>query len=196
MGGLFGFGSSPWVLHVACAAIYLTMAVIVVTRGPRATLNRTCAVLIACFAFWCGCLAVSHFPGVSRATAVRFYDVGSFAWGCFSSLAVLFIACFVRPSLLRSKAFLAALALPSAAAIYAQWTGLLAADYVERSWGWAFVWSRSAAANLFITYYSLYMVAGLALLAVGFAPAGYARQIRSSSARNRAAGSAVRGPSR
>jgi len=43
-------------------------------------------------------------------------------------------------------------------------------------------------------------LAGLALLAAGFGPTGvgarYARQIRSSSARNRAAGSAVRGPSR
>src|SRR5882672_8996936 len=153
-----------WLTHVTCAAIYLAMAVLVVSSRPRATLNRTCGLLIVCFAFWCACLAVSHHPEVSKATAARYYDLGSLAWGSFASLAVLFMASFWRPALLRSKLFVAALIIPPAVVIHAQWTGGLAADYLARPWGYAFVWRRSAQATFFIAYYSIYMVGALASL--------------------------------
>src|SRR5262245_13645997 len=113
-----GIASATWLLHIACACIYLAMAVLVVARRPRATLNRVCGVLIGSFCFWSACLAVSHYPAVSRETAARFYSIGSLSWGSFASLAVLFIAAFWRPALLRSKLFAAALIVPAAVVIH------------------------------------------------------------------------------
>jgi PAS domain S-box-containing protein len=159
--------SAPWLLHILCGSVYLAMAVLVVARRPRETLNRICGVLILCFALWCATLAVCHYPHVSKPTARLFYNLGSFAWGSFASLAVLFLAAFWRPSLLRSKAFVAALVLPALVIIHAQWTGRLAADYVQRPWGYAFVWQNSLQANFFTGYYSLYMLVSLGLLLVG-----------------------------
>ena len=59
-------------VHVACACVYLTMAVLVVARRPGAELNRVCGVLILCFFHWSACLAVSHHPSTSAATAELF----------------------------------------------------------------------------------------------------------------------------
>ena len=155
-----------WLIHVACACVYLSMAVLVVARRPRASLNQACAGLILCFAFWSACLAVSHHPDSSLATAIRFYSVGSLAWGTFASLSVLFIAAFWRPTLLRSRLFWAALALPPVFVISAQWSGRLAASYPVRPWGYGYVWRDAFPAYFFIAYYTLYMTVGLGLLFV------------------------------
>jgi PAS domain S-box-containing protein len=141
------------------------MAVGVVARNPRAPLNRFCALLILTFAFWCGCLAVSHHPASSKETAERFYDLGSLAWGTFASQGLLFAVAFGRLPWLRAKTFWLVLLLPAAATVYAQNVGLLAADYLARPWGWSFVWRGTPAVSLFLIYYGGYMLATLVLLA-------------------------------
>ena len=154
----------PWVLHLACATIYLVLAVFVVARRPRALLNRVCAIAILCFCEWSACLAVCHFPGVTKHTAALFYSLGSFAWGSFASLAVLFIVVILRPALVRSFALWVALVVPPVLVIYEQWTGGIAADYIERPWGYAFVWQDSWGAWLAHIHYGIYMVGGLGVL--------------------------------
>ena len=146
--------------------MYLGMAVLVVARRPRAVLNRTCALLIFSFAFWSASLAVSHYPSVSRETAILAYNVGSFAWGGFASIGALVIASFLRPALLRSKRFLAALVVPAVVAIHAQWTGGLAADYLSRPWGYSFVWRDSPQVVFYTLYYVVYMLGGIGLMLV------------------------------
>lgn len=154
-------------LHVACATVYLTMAVLVVARRPGAGLNWACGALILCFCAWSACLAVSHHPSTSPPTAELFYDLGSVAWGSFASLTVLFIAVFWRFRHLRARWFWAALVIPPAVVIHAQWTGKLAAAYPSYPWGHGFLWRDSPSATFYIAYYVLYMVGGLGALLVG-----------------------------
>ncbi|HEX2657077.1 MAG TPA: PAS domain S-box protein, partial [Polyangia bacterium] len=158
--------TGPWLVHLASACVYLATAVLVVARRPRAVLNRTCGLLIFCFSFWSASLAVSHFPTVSRETAILAYDVGSFAWGGFASIGALVITSFLRPALLRRKRFIAALVIPAVVAIHAQWTGALAADYISRPWGYAFVWRDSPQVAFYTIYYVVYMLGGIGLLLV------------------------------
>jgi PAS domain S-box-containing protein len=166
-----GVTAATWMLHIACACVYLTMAVLVVARRPQAGLNWACGVLILCFFHWSACLAVSHHPSTSAATAELFYDLGALSWASFASLAVLFIAVFWRFRYLRSRWFWAALVLPPAIVIHAQWTGRLAAAYPTYPWGHGFAWRHSPQATFYIAYYALYMVGGLgALLLASFAP--------------------------
>jgi PAS domain S-box-containing protein len=164
--------AATWMLHVACACVYLTMAVLVIARRPREPLNRACGALILCFFHWSACLAVSHHPDASRATAQLFYSIGSLAWGSFASLTVLFIAVFWRPTLLRWPWFWVALVLPPIIVIEAQWTGRLATAYPLFPWGHGFVWRDSLQTNFFIAHYAIYMVGALALLLVASFSAG------------------------
>lgn len=156
--------SRVWLLHVTCAAANIAMATYLFARAPRARLTWTCAAITLCFAYWSGCLAVSHHPGVSRDTAVLFYDIASFGWASFASFAALFIASFLRPEIVQRKWFVPALVVPPVIVIWAQWTGRLAADYVERPWGYAYVWQENVWTYFFYGYYWLYMGLGLTLL--------------------------------
>ena len=154
-------GATIWLVHMGCAAVFLAMAVLVIARRPRALIHRTCGIVIADFALWSGCLAVSHLPHVSRATAARFYDIGAVAWAPFASLALLFLTSLSRPARLRSRWFVVALIVPAAFTLAAQWSGHLAADYVQRPWGWAYVWADSGATTFFHLYYSSYVLFGV-----------------------------------
>ena len=150
-------------LHILCAAAYLCLAVYIVVKR-RAALNLGCAGVLICFASWSLALAVSHSPGVPKATAGLFYNIGALAWGSFASFAAFFTAAFLRPRLLRSAPFWLALVLPPAAVIYAQWSGHLVADYVAVPWGWAFVWRLSWWTAFYYGYYGLYMTTVVTLL--------------------------------
>ena len=161
MGWVLTAGATIWLVHMGCAAVFMAMAVLVIARRPHALIHRTCGIVIADFALWSGCLAVSHHPHVSRATAARFYDLGAVAWAPFASLALLFLTSLSRPSRLRSKWFVVALIVPAALTLAAQWSGNLAADYVSRPWGWAYVWSDSGATTFFHLYYSSYVLFGV-----------------------------------
>lgn len=156
--------SRVWLLHVTCAAANIAMAAYLFARAPRARLTWTCAAITICFAYWSSCLAVSHYPGVSRDTAALFYDIGSFGWASFASFAALFIVSFLRPELVKRKWFAPALIVPPAVVIWAQWSGRLAADYVPRPWGYAYLWQENGWSYFFYAYYWLYMGLGLALL--------------------------------
>jgi len=164
-------GPATWLLHVTCAAIYLMAAAGVVMRQPQADLNRFGALLIFTLAWWSGCLAISHHPGVSQAGAQLAYSVGALAWGIFPSLALLFAAAFARPDLLRRPWFWPALIVPSAATITAQARGWLADDYVARPWGYAMAWHHGAWPLLFFVYFIGFMLLTLALFMEGAARA-------------------------
>ena len=150
-----------FLLHAFCAGTYLSLAGYVLARGVRSPLNWTCAAINLCFAHWSGCLAVSHAPGVSRATAVLFYSLGSFGWGSAASFAGLFAAAFLRPALLRSRAFIVALFAPAAFTVYAQWTGRLALDYPAAPWGFTYLWQDSLWVYTFFAFYLGYSVLSL-----------------------------------
>ncbi|HTV24155.1 MAG TPA: ATP-binding protein [Polyangiaceae bacterium] len=156
-----------FLLHAFCAGTYLSLAGYVLARGIRSPLSWSCAAINVCFAHWSGCLAVSHAPGVSRATAVLFYSLGSFGWGSAASFAALFAAAFLRPALLRSKAFHATVFAPAAVTIYAQWTGRLALDYPATPWGFTYLWQDSPWVWAFFAFYLGYSVLALAAMLLG-----------------------------
>lgn len=150
-----------WLVHIGCAAVFLAMAVLVIARRPHALLHRLCGLVIADFALWSSCLAVSHNPHVSRATAALFYDLGAIAWAPFASVALLFLTALSRPSRLRSRTFVILLIVPGLITLAAQWSGHLAADYAPRPWGWAYVWADGPATIFFHLYYSTYVLVGV-----------------------------------
>jgi len=92
---------------------------------------------------------------------VLFYSIGSFGWGSAASFAGLFAAAFLRPALLRSKGFLAALFAPAVVTIYAQWTGRLARDYPAAPWGFTYLWRDSPWVRAFFAFYLGYSVLSL-----------------------------------
>ena len=153
-------------IHFFCVVTFLYLAAYIVVRNHRSLLNLTCSAVILVFSFFSFSLVFVHDPGASRETARLFYNIGSFAWGSFASVALWFIMVFIdKKAVLKSKLFYVALAVPPAVVIYGQWAGHIAADYVLQPWGWAFVWSRSLWTYFFWLYYVVYMSWGLYLIA-------------------------------
>ena len=95
-----------------------------------------------------------------------FYSLGSLGWGSAASFAGLFAAAFLRPALLRSHAFLAALFAPAVITVYAQWTDRLALDYPVAPWGFTYVWRDSPWVYAFFAFYLGYSVLSLAAMLV------------------------------
>ncbi len=152
-------------VHFFCVITYLYLAAYIIAKNHKSLLNLSCSAVILTFCLWSFSIIFVHDPGVSKETAGLFYNIGSFAWASFASIALLFVMIFNESKkVLRSKLFYAALVVPPALVIYNQWAGSIPADYVLQPWGWAFIWSKSFWTFFFCAYYLVYMAWGMHLL--------------------------------
>ncbi len=152
-------------LHFFCFITYLYLAAHVLVLSWRSALNRTCSLLVLCFALWSFSLIYTHDHAAGEQTAALFYSIGSLAWGSFASLALWFVLVFVEEKRFRkSPWFFPVLFVPPSLLVYQQWAGQVAAGYALQIWGWAFIWSDSVWSYLFHVYYLTYMVAAFVLL--------------------------------
>ena len=152
-------------IHFTCVISYLYLAAYIIIKNHKSLLNLSCSAVILTFCHWSFSLIFVHDPSVSKETASLFYNIGSFAWASFASVALWFVMVFIdNKTVLKSKLFYLALVVPPVLVIYGQWTGSVAADYVPQPWGWAFVWSNSFWTYLFYTYYLVYMTWGIYLI--------------------------------
>jgi len=152
-------------VHVACVASYLMIAGYVMRRAPHLQRSAGVAALASCFAVWSASLVLAHDPDSTRRQAELAYNLGVVGWSSFGSFAVAFALAFAGDGKQLARPVVrAALIGPPALVMVAQWTGVLAADYIHESWGWAYVWSSSPATWLFYAYYASYVAFALAII--------------------------------
>ena len=108
-----------------------------------------------------------HDPNAAGETVSTFYNIGSFGWASFASLALYFTFVFTEnKKALKSRLLYPFLMAPPLFFVYLQWVGVLPAGYIKQPWGWAYVWSNSIWTYLFYLYFFVFMAAALYLLMI------------------------------
>jgi PAS domain S-box-containing protein len=151
--------------HFFCAIAYGYLIAFILIKNPKALLNRIFAAIFACFFIWSAGKIITHFPGLSRETALgtlNFIILGS--WG-FSAFVLWFVLVFTeKTTLLKTRwIYWLIFGIPLSLIFY-QWQtdGIL--DYVKREFGWGLSWKESYAGFLLKGYILSVLLISIALL--------------------------------
>ena len=91
-------------LHFFAFLVYLYLAVFVIIKNPKSSLNRVCAAIIACFALWSFGRIFMHNPGTSKETVRLFGHIISVGVLSFSSFFLWFFLIFTqKKKILKTK---------------------------------------------------------------------------------------------
>lgn len=152
-------------LHFFAFLVYLFMAVFVLLKDPRASLNRVCACLIICFALWSfGYIFLNDFSYTEN--VVRFaMNIGSVGWVLFASFFLWLTLIFTEKNkILKSKVFYPIIFILPVFLIYKQWSSAsLIATYIRQPYGWSYLYSESILHNIFFVWHCLLSLIALYL---------------------------------
>ena len=141
-------------LYSFALVAYVALAVRILTKRPRTALNWTAVLVLASLAVWSVEDVVHGIPSAPQGLARLFEGIGSFGWGTFASLILVFALVLTgRRRVLRSWPIYIPLAGLPALTIYAQFTGRLSASYLLGRYGWTSVWSTSWLTYMYYAHY-------------------------------------------
>ncbi len=152
-------------LHFFCAIVYLYLALIVLTKNPRALINRVCFAILLCFGTWSLSETIIQNPHVTKKTAVLVEHFGAIGWTHFSAFFLWFSLIFTgKKRLSRSFVFIGLLFSLPLILLYKQWTNHITVDHIRHAYGWVGLWADSIWTYLFYSYYFSFAVIGLFLV--------------------------------
>ena len=152
-------------VHTFAVLVYLYLAVLIIIKNPKSTLNRVCSALMICFALWSLLKIFAHNPLMDEKTVMIFEKIGSIGWIGWSSVGLWFFLLFTqREKILKSKILYPFLFIPSLLLIYKQWTESILVSHKKLPYGWTGVWSDSVWPTVFFVYYIVYIGIGFYLL--------------------------------
>jgi len=152
-------------LHFFVFLFYSCLLIFLLWKDPKSLLNRACAVFFACLALWSFAYIFIHNFNISKDTAKLFDNISSIGWASFASFFLWFSLIFTEKNkILKTKIIYPLIFTLPVLFIYAQWAGLLTADYIKRPWGWEAAWSASILWYSYFIYYLSFVVIGLYLL--------------------------------
>ena len=152
-------------LHFFCFLVYVYLAVYIILKNPRSSLNKTCASLISCFALWTFSVIFIHNPETPKDIVRLLENIACIGWISFSVFFLWFVLIFTRKKkILKMKIVYLLFFILPLLFIYKQWTNYLIVDYVRQPYGWSYIWSDSIWPNMFYLYYLSMIVLGLYLI--------------------------------
>ena len=146
-------------LHFFCFLACTFLAVFVLYKDPKSLLNRTCAILMLCFALWNFGDIIIHNPDstITKSTVVIMQNIASIGWIAFASALLCFSLVFSKKEkLLKKKWFLFFVFILPLFFVYKQWTNCLTINPVRQSYGWSYSWTDTILTYLFYVYYFLF----------------------------------------
>jgi len=141
-------------IFLACAFL----AVFAFFKDTRSLLNRTCSILMLCFALWNFGDVFLQNPDltISNGTLVLMQNIASLGWLSFASAIFCFSLAFSkRDKLLKNKWFLVFIFILPLVFIYKQWTNCLTINPLKQPYGWSFAWTDTIWTYSFYLYYFL-----------------------------------------
>lgn len=154
-------------LHFFCLLVCLYLAFFVLYKDPKSLLNRTCAILLLCFAVWNFGDIIIQNPDVSikRDFVHQMQNLGSIGWIGFASALLCFSLAFSkRDKLLKNKFLLFTVIVFPLFFIYLQWTNSLTTNLLRQPYGWSFGWANTIWTDLFFIYY--FLVTSISILII------------------------------
>ena len=152
-------------MHFFAFLVYLYLAVFILIKDPKSSLNRVCSAFLVCFCIWSFGPIFIHNPATSKDIARLLLDIDCIGWISFSSFFLWFILIFTeKKKILKSKLFYLIIFILPLFLIYKQWTDFLVIGHVMQPYGWGIVWSKSIWPSVFYIYYISFMIIGLYLI--------------------------------
>jgi PAS domain S-box-containing protein len=152
-------------LHFASFIIHTYLAVRIFTFDSKSPINRSAALLLACFAIWSlGMMFMSEAasPPFFISVIWRIYSVGWIAFPSFILLLYIYISKNSR--LLLWPGTLPLLVMPPVLFIALNCTGFIMAPPLHDAFGWHLNWINGIAPVLFFAYYISFILLGLFFL--------------------------------
>lgn len=151
-------------LHFFNTIVYLYLAVYILIKNPKASVNRLCVAFLLCFGLWSFVMIFIHNPDTSEEVARLMADISSFGWAGFSGFFLLFIIAFTgKQDVLKKKWLYPVLFGIPLLLIYKQWTGGIITDFSREYFGLKPLFKDSLWSYLFFSYCVSIMAAALYL---------------------------------
>ena len=143
-------------LHFFAFLVCLFVAGFIIYKDPVSLLNRSCSVLMICYALWnFGDILVHDTdPVITEITVKIIQDIASVGWIGFASAIFCFSLVFSkREKLLKKIWVLLPVFLVPLFFIYKQISGCLTINPTREPYGWSFEWAETIWTYLFYCYY-------------------------------------------
>lgn len=146
--------------HFFSFILYCQLALYVLYRQRRSSLNRACAGILLSFGLWSFGAIPRHGDTFSLETVMLLTDISALGWFTFSPFGLLFVMVFAgRSNLLKKRWFLPALFFPPLLFTLLQWVdGTFIHAYRKNTYGWDALWSTSPWITVFNLYYAVLMI--------------------------------------
>ncbi len=153
------------VTHLVIFNIFLILLIAVIVKNPKSKLNRSCSLLILCFAIWNLGFSLMHSADTSS-SAMFWMNISSFGWLGFPSGCLWFVIMFSgkKRSFKDIKAFPVLIFMIPLLLIFMQWRGFIVAGFVNTYYGWGAIWSQTYWPKVFFWYYIAFVLISLLLL--------------------------------
>ncbi|MFZ4521350.1 MAG: ATP-binding protein [Bacteroidales bacterium] len=130
-------------------------------------LNRTCSILLLCFALWNfgDIIAHNHDISITEDTVKMMQNIASIGWIGFASAVLCFSLVFSKNAkLVANRWFLFLILGIPLFFLYNQFSNNLSVNPVRQPYGWSFDWTNSITTSLFYAYYLIFSLASMVIM--------------------------------
>jgi PAS domain S-box-containing protein len=146
--------------------VYLYLAVYVLIKNPRSSLNITCSALLCSLCLWTFGKIFSHNPYTSSETVMFFANVGAIGWTSYFSFFVWFCLIIAERKKILEKLFVyPILFVCPVVFIFMQWKyHALVTEHIKLTSWWKYIWADTIWPPLYFTYYLAFSFLGFFIL--------------------------------
>ncbi|MBN1189663.1 MAG: PAS domain S-box protein [Dehalococcoidales bacterium] len=153
------------ILHFAAFIAAVSLIILVISRNPKAKLNRLCAVLIFTFAIWSLGFCIANLERFSQSAGL-WVNISSIGWTSFGAAAFYFYLTLTgKNNLVNNKAMGLVFAVAIIFFIYQQFSGNMGYIAARQTDWLSASWSYSIYSYLFFVYY---LVLSIACIYLGY----------------------------
>lgn len=152
-------------LHFCTFLIYFYLTVYLLSKNPKATLNRVSAAFLSCFTLMSFAFTFLHIPGTLKDTALLFSNVAALGWIPIASFFLWFAFIFTEnKKILKTRIFYFIIFSLPLFFLYQKCNGHLMVDYIKKPWGWIGVWANNIWSITFFSYFLIFTATSLYIL--------------------------------
>ncbi|MCX6305920.1 MAG: ATP-binding protein [Bacteroidetes bacterium] len=154
-------------LHFFAFIICLFLTGYVFFINTRSLLNRTCSILLFCYALWNFGDIIVHNPdrAITEGTVIMIQDIASFGWIGFASALLCFSLVFSKKTrMLKKPWFLFCIIVVPLFFIYLQLTNHLTVNPARQPYGWSFDWTNTVSTFAFYAYCLVFSLVSMLII--------------------------------
>ena len=153
------------IIHLFAFIVYSYLSAFVLLNNIKASINRVCAALIACYSIWSLGSIFLHWPHTPKHLALSIENIIAVGWIGFPLFFFWFSILFSGRTTGRKQwGFYLGMFIPPLFLLERQWAGHLVSDLSSQAYGWAIVWSPTVWPFVYFLYVAVFITWGLLLI--------------------------------